>query len=360
MVKFTLLLFFNLAVLFRIYGKECNDTINDGPYLFRTEQHINAAWIADGKLKQQKLTSKNFNEFKKRFSLKFTFRDLTSTFFEKPDFWQVFRNADSIAAISDIHGSYDGYIKLLKSQGIIDNNGNWNFGTGHLVVIGDVFDRGEKVSEILWHLFAMEKQAAKAGGKVHFLLGNHELMTFSEDLRYTNKKYIRVGEIAGMKYSELYSDSSVLGKWLRSKPVITTINDIIFVHGGISKQILESNISITEINRLFFQMLIQKAVESQNDIRNLVMLTEDDGPIWYRGFFDDPAFSEKRADSILSHYDKKHIVVGHTMHDQIITLFGNKIIGIDAGLGVDLPGGILIIRGKDFYKGYADGKREKL
>ncbi|MBK8669693.1 MAG: hypothetical protein IPN89_09590 [Saprospiraceae bacterium] len=38
-------------------------------------------------------------------------------------------------------------------------------------------------------MFQLEKQAAVAGGKVHVMLGNHELMTLNNDLRYLNVKY---------------------------------------------------------------------------------------------------------------------------------------------------------------------------
>ena len=89
---------------------------------------------------------------------------------------------------------------------------------------------GDMVTEILWHLYSLEKQAARAGGMVHYILGNHELMVLDEDLRYINEKYKQVEAISGIKYSDLYSENSVLGKWLRSKPVMVTINNIIFVH----------------------------------------------------------------------------------------------------------------------------------
>ena len=55
-----------------------------------------------------------------------------------------------LAAISDIHGQYNSMKQLLMVHGIIDEQLNWSFGTGHLVITGDVFDRGEQVTEALW------------------------------------------------------------------------------------------------------------------------------------------------------------------------------------------------------------------
>ncbi|HBN90745.1 MAG TPA: metallophosphoesterase, partial [Rheinheimera sp.] len=81
---------------------------------------------------------------------------------------------DTVAVISDIHGQYDLMKKLLSAHAVVNADANWSFGQGHLVVIGDVMDRGDKVTEILWWLYQLEQQAEAAGGKVHLLLGNHE------------------------------------------------------------------------------------------------------------------------------------------------------------------------------------------
>jgi len=85
------------------------------------------------------------------------------------------------------------------------------------------------VTEILWHLFNLEKQAARAGGMVHLLLGNHEGMLFSGDRRYLNEKYILTEKLMNTRYIDLYGENSVLGKWLRSKPVMISIDDLLFL-----------------------------------------------------------------------------------------------------------------------------------
>lgn len=61
----------------------------------------------------------------------------------------------------------------------------------HLMIIGDIFDRGKDVPQIFWLFYKLEEEAAKAGGHVSFILGNHEPMVLANDLRYTkeNIKY---------------------------------------------------------------------------------------------------------------------------------------------------------------------------
>jgi hypothetical protein len=354
-------LFLSLNSYATYYSGGCyQDSINDGPYIFYVNDNLKVTWIKNSALKEKLITPENFAEIKKRFNLLCNYKDLTDSYLLKPVLDRTFRKIDSISVISDIHGEYDIYINLLKASGIIDKNLNWKFGKGHLVVLGDVFDRGEMVTEVLWHLFGLEKQAAEAGGMVQVLIGNHELLVLSKDLRYINEKYKEVEKLSGTKYFDLYSENSVLGKWLRSKPVMITINDIIFVHGGISIELVNRSLSIRQINNLFSNKIIGKDMELVCEDEELLFLSDTFGPIWYRGYFTDATFCESRLDSILDFYNKKHIVVGHTTYKDIQSHFKNKILGVDAGISMDQPGKMLIYKDGFFYKGYSTGKRIKL
>lgn len=348
-----------LLSMIDIRAQEIPD-INDGPYIFRKEKKTIAKWIEGGHIRQKVIVPGSFEEIKDKFDFKFGYRDLMQNYNVKPEARFSFRGVDSMAVISDIHGEFGKYIKLLKRQGIIDSGNNWNFGKGHLIVLGDCFDRGDQVTELLWHVFGLEKQAEKEGGMVHYVLGNHEVMVLGEDLRYMNEKYRKVEEIIGIRYQDLYSSETVLGKWLRNKPIIITINNILFVHGGISTEIIRKKLDIEEINHLFYQMQVIRQVESERDMRNLVFLNEELGPIWYRGYFEEGAFNEEKADSVLSYTGKDHIIVGHTTASDFQPLYGKKILGIDAGLGDEKPGAMLIIKDGIFYEGTPDGKRKIL
>jgi len=336
------------------------DSINDGPYIFKLDDKLSVKWIENNILREDHLRPISFAFLKNNFNFPFSYKDLTDTYSLKAKSNQSYSRIDSIGVISDIHGEYDIYINLLKAMGIIDEELNWKFGKGHLVVLGDIFDRGDMVTEVAWHIFGLEKQAAEAGGMVHVLLGNHEVMVLSKDLRYINNKYNKVEEISNTQYCDLYSENSVLGKWLRSKPVVITINNIIFVHAGISIEMVNRNLRFKQINQIFSDRIIGQEMQSINEDKDLAFLNEDNGPLWYRGFFTDASFSESRLDSILDFYDKKHIVVGHTFNKDIESLFNNKVIGIDAGIMYKLPGEMLIYKNGFFYKGLSNGRRIKL
>ena len=349
----------NLSAAYRSDGRD-SVPVNDGPYISFLNDTLKVRWIENSLLREEYILPGDRSKIKITPHQSSDYKQLINIFSQKPDFHQSFKRVDSIAIITDVHGQYNQYLKQLKANGIIDKNLNWKFGRGHLVYLGDAFDRGDMVTEVLWHLFSLEKQAAKAGGMVHFMLGNHELMVLGEDLRYINQKYKNVEAISGIKYSDLYSANSVLGKWLRSKPVMITINDIIFVHGGISPELVHRNLSIRQINQIFTDSIVGKDIWSAGENEELDFLSGNNGPLWYRGYFTDSTFSESSLDSILVFYEKAHIVVGHSTHKEIKSLYNNKVLGIDAGIGYDQPGAMLMYKEGCFYKGSVTGKRDKL
>lgn len=341
-------------------GQACRDLINDGPHIYMAGKKLKAEWIQNSVFREEIIGPENFSKFSKKFNLACSYDDLTNAFLLRPDHEQRHRNADSIAVISDIHGKYHIYTNLLKGTGIIDENLNWNFGKGHLVVLGDMFDRGDMVTEVLWHLFGLEIQAEKAGGKVHVLLGNHEFMSIRNDLCYANPKYARSASYSNKDYADHFSDLTVLGKWLRSKPVIITIDDIMFVHGGISDEMVHRKMDIRKINRIFTEKIIGKNLYKINKSETFSLLNGKHGPLWYRGYFHDPGFCENSIDNILDFYGMKHIVVGHTPNVSINSLFDNKVLGADTGICDGRSGEILIYKDGNFFQSLCTGRRNKL
>ncbi len=103
----------------------------------------------------------------------------------------TYPSPDKIFAISDIEGNFIALMDLLVVNGVMNEGFQWTFGTGHLVLNGDFFDRGLHVTECLWLIYHLEQEALKSGGYVHFILGNHEIMNMNADFRYVRNKYIR-------------------------------------------------------------------------------------------------------------------------------------------------------------------------
>ena len=70
--------------------------------------------------------------------------------------WQ-YRQPDKVFVMSDPHGKLNCVMSLLRGNNVIDKDYHWSFGTNHLVVIGDIFDRGKDVPQIFWLFYKLEK-----------------------------------------------------------------------------------------------------------------------------------------------------------------------------------------------------------
>jgi cytochrome oxidase Cu insertion factor (SCO1/SenC/PrrC family) len=237
-------------------------------------------------------------------------------------------SASKILVISDIEGNYKAFRKLLIAGKVIDEQQNWTYGIGHLVLTGDFFDRGDHVTEVLWLIYKLEAEAEKAGGKVHFILGNHEMMNLSGDYRYVQQKYFDAAEIQGLTYFDLYSTNTELGKWLRTKNIIEKIGSNLFVHGGISQFVNKLQLTVAEINKTArpFYEKAQLIEEKEGDTIG-VIFDQTVGPLWYRGLYSNA--TETQVDSTLNMFSVKHIVTGHTVVESISTKFNNKVINTD-------------------------------
>ena len=291
------------------------------------------------------------------------------------DDWQ---GVERIVAIGDIHGDYDNYIEVLKNAGVINRRGRWSAGKTHVVQVGDIPDRGPDTLKIIEHLQKLEKQAQSAGGRLHLLIGNHEHMNITGDLRYVhpgeyeafktrNSKQLRNNYYAyvvktierqrealstsGGDASHLpvadddfktdwynehplgfvehrlaWQKGGELFGWIAAHNTVIRINDVLFLHGGLSAELLP--LSITDINERIRAELNREASEGES------LGTATDGPLWYRGLARGDEAAERPAlDSVLAHFDAEMIVLGHTPDLNAITpRFGGQVVIIDTGI----------------------------
>ncbi len=270
-----------------------------------------------------------------------------------------YRNVEKIASISDIHGQVEIFKTLLVNNKVIDKNLNWQFGKGHLVITGDIFDRGDTVTEALWLVYKLEQQAQQAGGKVHYLLGNHEYMVLRDDQRYLHKKYLNSLAHYNNDLRVMFSNNTVLGRWLRSKSTIININGFVFLHGGIHQDFLDLKLSLEQANSQFRNTIaLSKDELKKNPV--YTSLHSRTGPIWYRGYFRDKDLTSKQLDHILSKLNAQHIIVGHTSMETIETRHDKRIIAIDSSIKRGEKGEILLWQNNQFSRGKMNGDTVEL
>ncbi len=189
-----------------------------------------------------------------------------------------------VIAIGDLHGSYEKAIELFQGAELIDTEHRWIGGEQHLVVAGDLLDRGTGDRELMDLMIRLQRESRDAGGQVHVVLGNHESMNLLRDRRYVNPKsyaawvddetakdrkaalrlYVNSrpgsdsrtkvnsefqynfppGFFARQRSFDLEGD---YGRWLLSLPAVVKVNGVIYVHGGIT--VKTAALGIDGINR---------------------------------------------------------------------------------------------------------------
>jgi len=275
----------------------------------------------------------------------------------------VFDNVSKIFAVGDVHGEYDEVIDLLINAEIIDEKLNWIFGDGHVVFIGDLFDRGDQVTEILWFVYNLEYQAEQHGGKVHLILGNHEAMMFFNDKRYLAPKYKYFADYFNFTLPSLINENTILGEWLLTKNTAIRINDILFVHAGFSPQLNALDYSLDELNDEVRNLLKKYKVIHQSLHHKFMFGYE--GPLWYRGYVVGTGWSDlvplEELEKTLAKYQVSAIIHGHTGVRDIMQNFNGKVFNIHVPFDADdvLHKGLLITK-EGFITIDVNGKRKTI
>ena len=274
-----------------------------------------------------------------------------------------YSNVKKILAIGDVHGEYDVMVELLQNNGVINEDLDWSWGDGHLVFIGDIFDRGDKVTESLYLIKKLQRQAIAQKGRLHLILGNHEVMILMNDSRYAAPKYKNMCKRLMLNYPRFFAADTELGKWLRSLNSVVKINDLIFVHGGLSPDLVERGLSLEQINSDIRNSLRADNEMSHEEVMKTTYFPEN--PLWYRGYLmksrSYSIIQNDELDKVLSYYKAKRIFFGHTEVESIRFMHGNKVGAINVPMGYsELKAQVLCVESGVFYRCFIDGKKEKI
>lgn len=224
-----------------------------------------------------------------------------------------------IIAIGDLHGDYEAYLDIIQAARLSNANGSWKGGHAILVQMGDVPDRGPDTLKIIVHLQKLQKAAARKGGEVVVLLGNHEAMNVTGDLRYVSageyeefrdrkskdrrervfevnksalmefyrksdpeiseeaakEKWFAQNPLGKIEHRIAWSPKGKVGKWVIENPATVKFGDTLFVHGGISIETAAR--PIEQINAEVHTELAKGESYAPS------ILTDPFGPLWYRG-----------------------------------------------------------------------------
>ena len=285
------------------------------------------------------------------------------------------RTPERVVAVGDVHGAYDGFVAILKAAKLIDNRERWAGGKAVFVQTGDVLDRGADSRKAIDLLRKLEREAARAGGRVIPLLGNHELMRLLGDWRYVSPgelgafrradseelrelayqraleatkarataerqpfdevdyraRFLKEVPLGFLEMSQAFAAKGDYGPWMRSRPTMAMINGVAFLHGGVSDTV--APLGCDGINGAVAKELA--ALPSDPQAMAALMAASETGPLWYRGLAQEPEDTfAPTLTSILQRLGARAIVVGHTtvLPGKISTRFGGHVVQIDTGM----------------------------
>ncbi|MBR1434986.1 MAG: metallophosphoesterase [Bacteroidales bacterium] len=349
--------------------KTLKDSLSvDGPYILYTDSGVRVITVdGDGNISDRMVPSLSqgytftVTDHRGKFPFDVTLRPVE----REP--WLYPSQPEKLFVMSDPHGRLDCVVSLLQGNGVIDGNLDWSFGKNHLVVIGDVFDRGNDVTQIFWLFYELQRQASLQGGRVTMFLGNHEPMGFAGDMRYAKEKYPALAKSLSMEYRSLYGKNSELGRWISSWNTVGIIGGDIFVHGGLGKDFYDWDLPIGEVNRQMSRAIFMKNADRKALSDTLNFLYGSFGPIWYRGLVQK---EEKRKpiaadslDMILSRYGVNHVIVGHTIFRDVSTFYGGKVIDVNVDNRVNMKkrrGRALLIENGQYWVVGDKGKKRRI
>ncbi len=281
-----------------------------------------------------------------------------------------------VVAFADVHGAWPELVSLLRATGIVDESLRWQGGAAHLISLGDLLDRGAGSRKVLDLLMRLEREAAAAGGAVHVVLGNHEIMNIAGDLRYVSageyaafagdddaalrelawretlardpaaaRDAFDAGFPAGyFAHRRAFAADGQYGAWLRSKPYLLVVNGTAFAHGGLPEIVgrlglEETNATLgTQLDaylqswrdlqaelklppQLAFQLRPDAlaAIPAEAQAAALRALQDAEvfttrGPTWYRGqALCHPYVEAQNLETALARLGASRLVIGHSV-----------------------------------------------
>ncbi|XP_057437337.1 shewanella-like protein phosphatase 2 [Lotus japonicus] len=285
-----------------------------------------------------------------------------------------------LIAIGDLHGDLDRSKQALRLAGLIDSSDRYAGGSATVVQVGDVFDRGGDELKILYFLEKLKREAARCGGNIITMNGNHEIMNVEGDFRFATEsgveefkswlEWFRLGNkmktlcnglepprdpLEGVtvtprggvrselldgfraRVAALRPNGPISRRFLSQNVTVLVVGDSLFVHGGLLPKHVKYGLE--KINEE-----VRDWVNGSSGLVSPSYCRGRNAVVWLRKFSNEAAqdCDCSTLEYVLSTVPGvKRMVMGHTI--QTVGINGvcdNRAIRIDVGMSKGCGGGL--------------------
>jgi hypothetical protein len=254
-----------------------------------------------------------------------------------------FPAAERLVAIGDLHGDLAATRAALRLARAIDSADRWIGGKTVVVQTGDVLDRGDD-ELLIWELLGRLRDEAKnAGGALHTLNGNHELMNVAGDFRYvTPSGFLDFERVAAEGAKAMHVERFIerarpraraflpgasYARRLADQNSVIVVGDTVFAHGGVTLEHVDYDIGRvnSEVSRWM-----------RGELASLSPIVEGPRSVFWIRDYGEPEPQPTQC-QILAHalerLAARRLVVGHTVQKRGISAgCEGRVWRIDVGL----------------------------
>ena len=247
-----------------------------------------------------------------------------------------------LVAIGDLHADIGVTRRAFRLAGATNENDEWIGKSLTVVQLGDIIGRSDDERQVLDFIFEIRKKAEAGGGRVHVLIGNHEVFGGRVDNQAVGRNPFPGFEgIPGLDLNDprlriLPPNERARGaalmaggpyaKRLAEFPAVLRIGGTVFAHGGVVPR--WARYGIDKINEEIRQWLMGRTPEPDS----AKGVDDGDRVMWTRQFssnVDDRDCAE--LEESLALLGARRMIVAHTVHASITPQMRRQSLGDGRG-----------------------------
>jgi hypothetical protein len=259
-----------------------------------------------------------------------------------------------VVVIGDLHSDIHAARQAFQLAGGTDESDAWIGGALTIVQLGDMIGRSDDERQVLDFLFAVRDRAQAAGGKVHLLVGNHEVMGARvdnqavgtnpfpgyedlTDLALDDARLQILAEYERKRGAALMSGGPY-AKRFAELPTVLQLGETVYVHGGVVPRWAEYGLD--KINAEVSHWLFGNCPEPDSSLG----VDDGDRVMWTRQFSRMVDATDcALLDQSLAILGAKRMIVAHTVQSTITGYCDDKVWAVDVGMSRYYAGPIEVL-----------------